>query len=294
MRFNMEGGVMNFIFKYFTGTIILLLIAIGCSPTKEETPVDDPAYTAADGYNGAKLYEKFWDTETGFDQEHPSIPVFDQYSDFFRCINCHGYDLLGRQGGYATFYPSNSKPNAADVNLSARAKASGSSKLFNAIKTGSDPSKRRGIDADLSAYDPVTNNTVGDRMPDYGSILSDDQIWNLVKFIKAEAIDVKQLYDFTISGAYPNAVVAFSNLGKGGNAANGDKVYSDYCASCHGADGTECGGRTGSIGKHLRTFPYEDVYIFRFGLLGVMENFQLTDQEMKDLFKALSDETKYP
>ncbi|MBN1307805.1 MAG: cytochrome c [Chitinispirillaceae bacterium] len=274
------------------GIVLFLSLIIGCSPTKETG--DDPAFSAADGYMGGMLYTKFWAAETGFNQDNTAY--FDQYPNFFRCAMCHGWDLLGRAGGYALYSPSVSTPNIANLNLYESAKASGSSALFNAVKNGDNPAIRRGLSTDLSTYDPETNSIIGDRMPNYAEILSDAQIWDLAKFLKTEAVDVKQLYDFTVSGAYPNATVTYSNIGKNGNAAEGDSIYLSECSSvtCHGIDGTENAGFL-SVGNFLRYLPYRQAHSIKFGVtdtdMGVEE---LTLQQLKSLFKALADSVKYP
>ena len=286
---------MRIILKCLPGIVFLVSLFIGCSSPTEGV-VEDPLFIAADGINGGKLFDMFWYEETGFDQNYPSITTFDLYPGFFRCAHCHGLDLMGQQGGNALYYRSNMSPNIANVNLSATAKASSSTNLFQAIKTGSNPAMRRAIDADLSTYDTSLNYMLGDQMPNYGAIFTDAQIWNLVKFLKAEAVDVKQLYDFTVTGTYPDAIVTFSNIGKDGNAANGNAIYTNFCGTtdCHGPDGTQSGGRFGSIGMHFRTMPYDDGHICKFGLVGVMGEFGLTTQEIKDLFKALNDPAMYP
>ena len=42
----------------------------------------------------------------------------------------------------------------------------------------------------LATYDPATNAVEGDKMPDLSTLLTDAQIWDLVKFIKEGAFDV--------------------------------------------------------------------------------------------------------
>jgi len=41
-------------------------------------------------------------------------------------------------------------------------------------------------------------------MPDFSKILTDAQIWNLVKYIKEDILDTTQLYDITTEGTYPD------------------------------------------------------------------------------------------
>ncbi len=106
--------------------------------------------------------------------------------------------------------------------------------LFDAMKRSTG---RRGVTADLSTYDPDTNPTVGDQMPDYGSFMPDGQIWDLVKFLKTTAVDTSTLYDSVATGVYPTGSMAFSNIGLDGDAANGDAIFAANCVACHGANG---------------------------------------------------------
>lgn len=259
-------------------------------------PVDDPNYTNANGLNGGKLYDKFWATETGFNQSDTNLVRYGQYADFFRCKQCHGWDLLGRGGSYINRGPRTTRPNIANLDLLQIAKTKSYSELFTLIKTGSNPSIRRSVSADLSTYDPTSNSTVGDQMPNYSQVLSDKQIWDLVKFLKTELIDVRDLYDFTTSGTYPTGSITYSNIGKGGTAAAGDTFYAPNCASCHGANGKLIiVDGSFSVGSFLRSKPNEAQHKVKFGQLGTsMQAFNTTLQQMKDLYKALTDTTKYP
>jgi mono/diheme cytochrome c family protein len=170
--------------------------------------------------------------------------------------------------------------------------------LFEAIKTGS--VTRRDVDLDLSAYDPSVDPTLGDMMPDYGQILTDEQIWDLVAYLKHEAIDTSQLYNLQLDdGTYPDRGRSFSNLGKDGNAFNGTHVYAHRCAECHGPHGTVIlvDGEEYTVGGHTRAKPYEDQHKVKFGHLGsemgaVMADTPLSD--IQDLFKALADDDHFP
>ena len=274
--------------------VLSALLLSGCN--EEPTSATEPnEYLLANGYNGGKLYDQFWAEETGFPFQDSVI--IDQYPKFFRCVVCHGWDQLGRAGGFARYFPSNTNPNATAVNLLATAKSVDPAELFNLIKTGRVPAIRRSRESDLSTYDPVANNSIGDMMPDYSVILPDAQIWNLVKFLKTEVVDVSLLYDFALNGEYPQAARVYSNLGKDGNAVQGKAIYDNNCGSlaCHGPDGSESAGMAGTIGKYLRGMPYQCAHIFKFGFLGSdMGEEHLTDQQLKDLFKALADSTLFP
>lgn len=251
-------------------------------------------YDAASGINGGKLYDKFWAIETGFSQSSSSLTTFNNYADFFRCKQCHGWDLLGKTGAYIGRAPKTNRPNVAGGLTSM--KSLDPQTIFNAIKTGS--SVRRAVSADLSTYNPDTNATVGDQMPDYSAILSDAQIWDLVKFLKADSTDVTQLYDITTTGTYPTGTKAFSNLGKGGDATAGKTYFAANCATCHGADGTtfKVDGDSAYVGAHFRSNSHEDQHKVKFGQLGAaMTGFPtISLTEMKNLYAAMSDTTAFP
>jgi mono/diheme cytochrome c family protein len=138
-------------------------------------------------------------------------------------------------------------------------------------------------------------------MPDFSKILSDSQIWNIVKFLKVEAFDVKQLYDYSTTGAYPTGKITYTNIGKNGNAANGKAIYSkEGCGNsgCHGSNGTaiKVDNLTYTLGGFLKAKPNEAQHKIRFGQLensGMLPR-KLTIAEMSDIYKALSDTLAFP
>ena len=262
----------------------------------------DPAeFTAADGIRGGQLYDKFWASETGFDQDDPNRDTFDASSNFFRCKQCHGWDLLGNLGAYIDRAPRTSRPNVTGIDLAEHAQEESAQDLFDSIKTGSGV-PRRDADADLSMYDPDDSSTtaLGDQMPDYGQILTDEQIWDLVKFLKEEALDTTELYDITTTGSYPDGSKTFSAIGKDGDPTNGDAIFADGCASCHGADGTQflVDGDEFTMGSFFRSKPNEAQHKVKFGQLGtgmVPPAVQVDNlSDMKDLYRAMLDEDLYP
>lgn len=257
------------------------------------------AFAQADGIKGGQLYSKFWADETDFDLANSNLTTqaqldnIDSNADFFRCKHCHGWDRLGREGGYSDRGPSASRPSVAPVNLALISEMNTPEDLFAVIKSGS---ARRDIDTDIAAADAV----VRDRMPDFGQILTDEQIWDIVKYLKEEAIDTTELYTLTLGAqAYPDRSHTFTELGLDGDAANGDAIFAASCAACHGADGTMIlvDGGEYTIGRHVRAKPYEDQHKVKFGNLGSAMGPVLRDasvDDIKDLLKALADTTKYP
>ncbi len=262
------------------------------------------AFANADGINGGKLYDQFWAVETGFSLANSSLKnqseldAITKKADFFRCKQCHSWDRLGRDGGYGNRAPSTSRPNVANINLATISASATAQALFDAIKNG--PS-RRDVGTDLSTYNPAGDTTVGDKMPNYSQILTDKQIWDIVKFLKEEAVDTSALYTITFdAGTYPNKKPTFSDLGSNGSPSNGDTIFAAKCAGCHGADGTLIQVDTNyTVGRHVRAKPYEDQHKVKFGHLGsdmtaaaVLSTAPTSD--IKDLFAALSNKTKYP
>lgn len=281
--------------KYFNVIIFLFAVTMISCSDNATTPVADPVeYTNANGLKGGILFDKFWSSEGGFDQGSANIVNFNAKADFFRCKQCHGWDLAGSNGAYINRGPKTSRPNIANRNLMQTAKDLSAQKLFDAIKQGLGVT-RRALAADLTTYDPATNPTVGDQMPDFSQILTDAQIWDIVKFLKVEALDVTMLYDATYEGTYPTGKAVFTNIGKDGDAVKGNTFYQTNCSDCHGTDGTQIKMEDMSVGKFTRSKPNEVQHKIKFGQLGsTMKATAITPDEMKNLYKALSDTEKFP
>jgi len=258
---------------------------------KEET--DPTPFELASASTGGVMYDKFWSVESGFDQLDPNVALFAAKSDFFRCKQCHAWDLKGDAASYINRGANANRPRVSGLDLFTLAKSASADELFEDIKK---TSGRRDIGFDLTTYDPITNSTEGDKMPNYSQILTDDQIWDLVKFLKEGAIDVTQLYDYTTTGSYPTGTYTPTNFGKDGNATSGKSFYTSQCQGCHGADGTtiSLGGKT--VGKFLRTSPHEVQHKVQYGQLGstMTGQFNMTVSQMKDLYKALANTTDFP
>lgn len=260
------------------------------------------AYQAANGLTGGRLYERFWAAETGFSLDNSKLSDTSQLdkieaqADFYGCVNCHGWDRLGRQGGHSNRAPTPSRPRVADVDLVKLSDTTSPQTLFNRIKSGGN---YRDFDEDLENYHPDNNSSVGDRMPKYSQILTDAQIWDIVKFLKEEALDTTRLYDLVLlDGQYPRAR-GFLNMGVEGSALAGDLIYAENCASCHGEKGTaiRLEGEFYTVGSFVRTKPHESQHLVKFGHLNGAIGAALTDitpSQMQDLFAALRDEAQYP
>jgi mono/diheme cytochrome c family protein len=167
--------------------------------------------------------------------------------------------------------------------------------LFDAIKRNVN---RRDISYDLNTYDTTNNYVEGDKMPNFGQILTDAQIWDLVKYLKTAIFDVSQLYNAVYTGQYPVGTASYSNCGLNGNASNGLAYYTSNCGSCHGVDGKLILLENGTLtlGKFLRTKPYEVQHKVKYGNPGsnMPAQFDIALSQMKDLYKTLADTVAFP
>ncbi len=281
--------------------LLAIVLLIGASSyltscKKDETSADQVAYDAADGLQGARLYDHVinYQREAGKTVDAAIIAK----PDFFRCKSCHGWDLLGQKGVLINKPGSATYPVVAAGNLYTYAKAHSIREVFDAVKHA----------GGRHFTSPVVIN---DAMPNYGEFLTDAQIWNLTKFLKETAHNVSDFYDMTTTGNYPTGTRVFSNIGKGGNAANGQVVYDAKCKSCHGADGTTinvyCKNPRLVIGVMLREDPHEIQHKSIWGMPNDIDHFEggcptaaampiinITDQDIRDMMAMGQNTTKFP
>ncbi len=242
---------------------------------------------------GGIMYDKFWTPESGFDQGHQYMDVFTTSSNFFRCKQCHAWDGLGNAGSYISRGPKTTRPNVASLNLYDWAQSKTAQELFDGMKT---TENRRDITYDLASYDPATNFTEGDKMPDLNQIFTDEEIWNMVKFMKDGMFDVSELYVGTYTGTYPTGSAAFTNIGLDGSASSGNAYYTANCEVCHGTDGTTLIMEEKTLGNFLRSKPNEVQHKVKYGQPGstMTPQFEASVTEVRDLFKAVTDTMAFP
>ena len=282
---------------YATAILMIGLLFQNCTHDVDPSTLTDPteaSYAAASSIKGGVMYDKFYGTDAGFDQTNPNLATMSAKGDFFRCKQCHGWDGLGNQGAYINRGPKTARPNVSGINLYQIAQTKTPKELFDALKSSTN---RRAISYDLSTYNPATNSTEGDKMPDLSVLLTDSQLWDLVKFMKEGMFDVSELYTATTTGAYPTGTWSIANLGKTGNAANGFAFYTNNCATCHGATGTTLIIENMTLGEFTRKKANEVQHKVNYGALGSnpkMNGFNLSLSQMKDLYKALADVSKFP
>ncbi len=151
-------------------------------------------FESANAVRGGALYDKWW-VVSGVDaptEDHPFWATQDTNTrtgaDTWRCKECHGWDYKGVDGAYSSGSHRSGIAGIFGTTLSAQ-------EAFDLIKTD-------------HAYGEAG--------------LSDDDIWDLAKFVLEGQIDTDAILD----GA------AFN-----GSANAGQPLFDSSCAACHGADG---------------------------------------------------------
>ena len=288
-------------FLMFIGVIVLFFSS--CNDSDDGPDLDQQAFDAADVVNGGRMYDKLWADETNFTapaDPSVSLTTITDYGDFYRCKQCHGWDQLGSSASYIDRGPNATRPSVASNNIHQFIETNDIRTIFDAIKNVG------GRAVDPSVTSDGTNGQ-GDGHPEFSKILTDEQIWDLVKFLKVGAFDVTQLYTIQTNGTYPTGSRTFANVGSGGDVTAGVTFYNNNCAACHGANGRDDGngniipfnqeiGR--SIGEFVREKPYELQHKAVYGNLGSTPemlgvNSAIID-DIRNMFLALSDATAYP
>lgn len=221
-------------------------ILCGNQHDSNDNLVPDTCETDGDPVRGGRLYDKWW-VETGASPPVDDHPLWayrpDQVSNSasseatWTCRECHGWDYKGVQGQYGTGPHRTGFPGTLGTTLDA-------SELFDLLK------------------EPPSNGG-GPGIPnghDFGTVLPDARINDLVAFILVGAIDTAELIDDE-SGEF------------NGDPGVGEQYYttapSPACILCHGADGTNINFGTESEPEYVGTIalenPWELLHKIRFG-----------------------------
>lgn len=269
----------------------LLLIATFFTSCKDDEGSDpnQVAYDAADGVKGAQIYDHPLNYVLASQTDYPN-----SNTDFWRCKSCHGWDLRGQSGVLIGKASSATYPVAAAGNLYASARTKNIKELFDAVKN----------------VGGRAHGTYDATHPDYSAILTDAQIWDVVKFIRETSHNVDDFYTTTTTGAYPTGKATFSNIGKGGDGAAGLVTYNATCAVCHGTDGKKidiyCKGLY--LGEMFRKDPHEMQHKAIWGMPkdrehldagceaggGIMPSMAITDQDIRNMMVMGQDTAKFP
>ena len=279
-------------------TIIVLATFIAftinsCKKDEVEEELDpiEEAYKNADGLLGGKFYDLFWKTRGYEKPVGLNIDDIDDYPNFYQCEHCHGWDLMGKEGIYINKKPLANRPKIAK-GIVDFIKSKDKLVLFNAIKNEGG----RKVDPKLTGDG---TDGKGDEHPDYGKIFNDKQIWDIVKFLREDALKASDLFDIETEGEYPTGTAELKNIGKDGDEKKGKELYAKSCddgKSCHGAKGDLFDVNGKNIGDYFRKEPYILQHKVKFGNPGKsMPDFhKITVEEMKNLLKAGQDEEAFP
>ncbi len=283
---------------------LILIVLAGCEGDQgpqgqqgdsgQDWPGPPPdEYVNADGIAGGAAYSKWWTTEAGGRGTQPSTSA---PADFYRCKACHAWEGLGNSASYADRTGqstlNSNRPDVSSINLRSTAASESFQELYNLVRhVGA-----RQIDAFDNTH------------PDFSQNLADDQVWNIIKFMIEEWVDPNLLYDLEVSGPAmyvdysvdPPVVVkptlTYTNIGSLGNETNGQDIYAQNCATCHGPDGTllDIGGR--SLGQFIREKPNEAWFKAKYGEPGTgMQPGLITEtSDLQDLYKALANPANFP
>lgn len=218
----------------FSFIVILILFVIVVSVNFANVSARDNPQDVDPVSQGAKIYDD-WTVVV----ENAVIPVGNQPMwarqtnnsisgiDTWRCVTCHGWDYQGadgefRSGSYSTGFPG------------IFAAASKSSSEIIAAMDGTD-----------------------DAQHDFTSMLSDDDLNNVVAFIQEGLINDNEFIDIVTRKVLD------------GNLSNGKEKYQQVCAICHGEDGTDLTFRYEGSDVSLGTLAVQDPWRFlhrtRFG-----------------------------
>lgn len=248
----------------FGGAMVIVLSGTMCAVT---VPAE---FLAASVARGGSLYDKWWSVTgaTAPTTDHPlwaSRPDTTSNTrtgaDTWRCKECHGWDYKGVVGAYAT-----------------GSHKTGIVGIFGTTKTAQEI-----FDLLKNANGAAAQSTPGH---DYGTMLSDADIWDLARFVLEGQIDTDTIIDS--GGAFTGAV------------ASGQTLYENpvgtallACSSCHGTDGLSIPPGAPAthddwVGKIANDNPWEFQHKLRYGQPSATAMPQLDDsgastQDINDL-----------
>lgn len=206
--------------------------------------IPDICETDGDFIRGGRLYDNWW-VEAAVSEPASDHPLWQYRPDAlsnpatgavtWRCKECHGWDYKGVDGQYGAGSHRTGFPGILGTNLAA-------GDIFNLLKDAPDPPQPSGM-----------------RGHDYGSVLSDTRINDLVAFVLAGAIDDAP-YINTPSGAFLGDPAQGLNNYTGGTQPS--------CDVCHGANGANINFGTPSnpefVGTVATENPWEFLHKIRF------------------------------
>ncbi len=269
-----RNGKYWLILSVFAIVFIALGSMGGCDSNGGGGGGDDPL-ADADLIRGGLLYDRWW-VVTGDNEPEGTNPTYPteqnaMYSDppragsqTWRCKECHGWDYLGVDGFYGP-------PSSHFTGIEG---------VFQ-VSEGTTQARNEGDHSPEELFDIIKFGIPG-LMIGFGDFMSDDDIWDLVKFLLEGQIDDRLIVDYSSPGM--NAVIPpfFLDIG--------ELIYNDICAGCHGMDGEglEAFGTEGiSLNEIALDNPVEFIHKVRFGQPGTfmpsMVDLGYNTDDVKDL-----------
>ena len=205
---------------------------------------------------GALAYDNWTSTDAG----GSGMPSGETYKDYVRCKSCHGWDRLGKKGGYVRRTRTAERPNAGygDTDTRSRDIAPGMGDYYHiraseirhagigrAYEDGS------GSWVDL-AVDPTAHAagyTLGNQHPDFSTtgvnandkVPTQEQVDCIALFVNYGDSDPR----FYFFGIDYHADPVWYNIHPGANASAGKTFYEQNCMGCHGDPAVDHNGTNG-------------------------------------------------
>ena len=244
-------------------------IACGTVEDNNGNLVPDVCETDGDPIRGGRLYDRWW-AQAGAPAPSSDHPLWtyrpDQTSNpaagatTWRCTECHGWDYKGVGGLYGAGPHRTGFGGILGTTLSA-------SDIFTLLR---EPPSNGGGPGVLNGHD-------------YGSVLADPYLNDLVAFVLLGAIDDDDLIDAGTGAFFGDPQAGEINYTSGGMASQ--------CISCHGPQGADINFGTVQVPEYLGTVAVYEPWVFlhraRMGYPGTpMQGFLAnggTDQGAADI-----------
>lgn len=202
---------------------------------------------------GGLLYDN-WIVETEASAPANDNPLWDLQTtnnrtgaDTWRCKECHGWDYKGKDGQYRL--GSSHYTGFAGVRYVATDDLKSEADVFDFVKNG------------------FVYQETGETLHNYASLLTDDQITALAKFVKQGTVE-------TDTYILPTLGTARGDLasGEAQYVFDGQFIARGNCSLCHGLDGQQINFGTRNAPEYLgdlaRANPWEVMHKARFGQPG--------------------------
>ncbi|MGB7292258.1 MAG: c-type cytochrome [Thermodesulfobacteriota bacterium] len=222
-------------------------------------------FNNADLIRGGLLYDQYW-TVTGGEEPDDTNPTYPSEtnamvfppdgrmgSQTWRCKECHGWDYLGNEGLYAF-------PNSHWTDIEGLLQVADNLRLLESGNSDLAPFAQENGELTPEELFDIIKFGIPGLMTGYEGQLSDDDIWDLVRFLKLGLIDDRDLVVYDTEGKID--VIPPVDL------ENGASLFNSVCALCHGVDGEglEAFGTEGvSLHDLVEENPVEFIHKVRFG-----------------------------